>query len=150
VDDVLSVWKNIAFANIVVRIIVKQQERRWQRVKVLRAGRFTTENHRWLSVKLLRASVENNKWKLVRSSRDAGASVRSISPSSSSTANHLSQRNQIFLSVCMSCTRTRCKNQPIKKQFKERTLVDENIERKLYWKKNITFLRGIRLERCLY
>jgi hypothetical protein len=28
VDEVLSVWKNIAFANIVVRMIVRQQERR--------------------------------------------------------------------------------------------------------------------------
>lgn len=89
----------------------RQQEARWDRLKLLRDGFSSTENHRWASVKslynLLLKTLEN----VVRSFSDAGVNSRMIAPSSSSNANHRSQINTVTASVCRFRTKTRFRNQ---------------------------------------
>ena len=100
----------MAFASMLQVRIDRQQERRCTQVKELPRGRYNTEYHKCPSLRFLRTSELKRKLNLTSSSFEAGRSVRSIWPSSSSTASQRSQTNHTTLSVWRSRTSTRERN----------------------------------------
>ena len=78
----------MALAIMDVKSSDRMQDTLCTRVNRLRLGRDSTEIHRCESVSLLRVAVVNSARNMVTSSRPATGIIRSICPSSSSTANH--------------------------------------------------------------
>ena len=90
----LAVPYHMALATIVVNSRHRMHVRRCSLVKLLRDGRPTREIQRWSSNSFLRA-LSKNRWLNVRiSSRLAIGRMRSINPSSSSTANQRPHRKK--------------------------------------------------------
>lgn len=105
----------------------RQHVNRCTRVKLLRAGLFTTENQMWPSDRFFRASVWNKRLNLVRSSASAGRRTRSISPSSSSTASQRSHKNHVLLSLWISWTWNK-RHTTIYRKWTQRAVLKVNME----------------------
>jgi len=86
--------KNIQLVIMVRNSRQTQQLIRCTRVKLLRVGLDTTENHKWSLVSFLRTEELKRCLNAVRSLKPATGRILSTIPSSSSTASHRPQRKK--------------------------------------------------------